>query len=139
MANNENFDKLRALFLITTPKMAAKAAELFDKDSVPIHYRMGAMGTASSEVLDILGLGSQEKQMLICVLQKAVADAMLLKLHKALKIGTVNSGIAYTIPINGASKLAFRMLEGHSEEETERKDTRAMSEKKNAFISKAQT
>lgn len=135
MANNENFDKLRALFLITTPKMAAKAAELFDKDSVPIHYRMGAMGTASSEVLDILGLGSQEKRMLICVLQKAVADAMLLKLHKALKIGTVNSGIAYTLPINGASKLTFRMLEGLSEEEeTERKDTRAMSEKKNAMI-----
>ena len=134
MANNESFDKLRLLFLITSPKMAAEAAELFDQDSVPIHYRMGAMGTASSEVLDILGLGSQEKRLLICALQKPVADAMLLKLHKALKIGTVNSGIAYTIPINGASKLAFRMLAGLSEEETERKATRAMSEKKNAMI-----
>ncbi len=130
--SNELNQKLRILLLITTPKMAVKAAELFDKDSVPIHYRMGAMGTATSEVLDILGLGTQEKRMLICTLTKSDADAMLLKLHKALKIGTVNSGIAFTLPISGASKLVFNMLSG--ENQTDRKDTQAMSEKKNAVI-----
>ncbi|MBQ5389462.1 MAG: transposase [Clostridia bacterium] len=135
MATNEKQEKLRVLFLITTPKMATKAAALFDENSVPIHYRMGAMGTASSEVMDILGLGSAEKRMLLCVLQKPMADMMLLKLHKALKIGTVNSGIAYTIPIDAASRLAFRMLEGlGAEEATERKETRAVSDKKNAMI-----
>ena len=130
MATNESIEKLRLLFLITTPKMANKAAALFDENSVPIHYRLGAMGTASSEVMDILGLGSAEKRMLLCVLQKPVADAMLLKLHKA-----VNSGIAYTIPINAASRLAFRMLEGLGEEETtDEKETKAVSDKKNAMI-----
>lgn len=129
-----NIEKLRILFLITTPKMAQKAAELFDESSVPIHYRMGAAGTASSEVMDILGLGNSEKRMLLCVLQKPVADAMLLKLHKALKIGTVNSGIAYTVPVNAASRLAFRMLEGLGGEDTERKETKPVSEKKNAMI-----
>ena len=66
MATNEKYDKLRVLFLITTPKMATKAAELFDASSVPIHYRLGAMGTASSEVMDILGLGSAEVIKLYC-------------------------------------------------------------------------
>lgn len=133
MSTNE---KLRILFLITTPKMAEKAAALFDESSVPIHYQLVAAGTASSEVMDILGLGSSEKRMLFCVLQKSVADAMLLKLHKALKIGTVNSGIAYTLPLNAASRLAFRMLEDLDAAlpDTERKETTAVNEKKNAMI-----
>ncbi len=61
---------------------------------------------------------------------------MLLRLHKALKIGTVNSGIAFTLPIGAASRLALRLVEDMPAEEslTERKDTRAVSEKKNAMI-----
>lgn len=127
-------DKLRFLFLITTPKMAKKAEELFDQNSVPIYYRTGALGTASSEVMDVLGLGSPEKRMFICVLPKTAADSMLLKLHKALKIGTVNSGIAYTLPINAASKFATRVFDNLENETEERKGQRAMSEKKNAMI-----
>ena len=133
MANEFN-QKLRMLVLITTPKMADKATELFDVNSVPIHYRVGAEGTATSDVMDILGLGTSEKRMFICSLEKAVADTMLLKLYKALRIGAVNSGIAFTLPISGASKLVFRMNESEGKEETERKDKRAMSENKNAMI-----
>jgi len=127
-------EKLRILFLITTPKMAQKAAALFDEDSVPIHYRMWAQGTASSEVMDILGLGNSEKRMLICVLPKAAADSMLLKLHKLLRMGMVNSGIAYTVPLNAASRLAFRMVEGLGEQETERKETKTVSEMSKSMI-----
>ena len=130
-----NIEKLRILFLITTPKMAQKAAALFDEDSVPIHYRLGASGTASSEVMDILGLGNSEKRMLLCVLQKPVADQMLLKLHKVLRMGAVNSGIAYTVPVSAASKLAFRMLEGLAPDETtERKESKPVNEMKNTMI-----
>ena len=135
MATNDKQQKLRILFLITTPKMATKAAELFDESSVPIHYRLGAMGTASSEVMDILGLGSAEKRMLLCVLPKETADVMLLKLHKALKIGTVNSGIAYTVPVDAVSRVALRILEGvEAEKKTDEKETKAVSDKKNAMI-----
>ena len=134
MANNENFEKLRLLFLITSNKMAPKAGELFAADSVPIHYRVWAMGTATSEVLDILGLGTQEKRLLISILPKSKADAMLLKIHKALKIGSVNSGIAYTVPVTGASKVAFRMLDAITDEKEERKEETAVNDKKNAMI-----
>lgn len=127
-------EKLRILFLITTPKMAQKAAELFDRESVPIHYRMWAEGTAPNEMLDILGLGNSEKRMLLCVLPKNVADAMLLKLHKLLRMGMVNSGIAYTVPLNAASRLAFRMVEGMEAQISERKDAKTVNEMSKAMI-----
>lgn len=130
MATNE---KLRALFLITSSKMVNKVTELFDASNVPIHYRFGGTGTAPSEVLDLLGLSNIEKRIFLCILQKPVADAMLLKLHKALRIGTVNSGIAYTIPLDAASQLVFRMLEG-LDKDMERKEAKPMSEMKNAMI-----
>lgn len=135
MANNETFEKLRLLFLITSQKMAAKVGYLFEQSAVPIHYRVWATGTATSEVLDILGLGTQEKRLILSVLPKETADAMLLKIHKALKIGTVNSGIAYTVPINGASKVAFRMLSGINQDtQSTKKETPSMNEKSNAMI-----
>lgn len=101
----------RTLFLITTPKLADKAAELFHRDKLPVHYRLAARGTASSEMMDLLGLGDVEKRLLICMLPKHLSDEMLKKLKKALKLGTVNSGIAFTVPISGVSNLILRMSE----------------------------
>lgn len=136
MANNESYEKLRLLFLITSQKMSTKVGTLFAENAVPVHYRAIAMGTATSEVLDILGLGTQEKRLFLSVLQKDKADAMLLKIHKALKIGTVNSGIAYTVPISGASKVAFRMLGAiqSTNNQSTTKETSSMNEKNNAMI-----
>ena len=130
MSTNE---KLRLLFLITSPKMAKKAEEMLSTENLPFSYRLNAKGTATSEVMDILGLGSAEKGMLVCLAGKAVADAMLLKLHKALKIGTVNSGIAYTIPLDAASKIIFRSLGGTTAEEN-RKEQKNVSDKQRAMI-----
>ncbi len=126
-------EKLRALFLITSSKMAQKAAILFDESGVPIHYRTSGTGTASSEVMDLLGLANTDKKLLLTVLPKASADVMLLKLHKALRIGTVNSGIAYTVPLDAASRLVFRMLED-MDKDIERKEAKPVNEMKNAMI-----
>ncbi len=126
-------EKLRLLFLITSPKMAEKAATMFDGGEFPFLYQMNAKGTATSEVMDILGLGSAEKRMLMALAYKKKADGMLLKLHKALKIGTVNSGIAFTLPLDAASKIVMRAL-GPSETESDGKEQKPMSEKQKAMI-----
>ena len=48
----------RLLILITTPSLSEKAAALFNDDGVPLQYTiMHGQGTASSEILDMLGIG----------------------------------------------------------------------------------
>lgn len=118
---------IRMLMLITTPKLADKAGELFHANAVPVHYRLAARGTASNEMMDILGLGDVDKRMLASLLPKSLSDDILKKLKKALKIGTVNSGIAFTVPLSGVSNLMLRMMQQldgteHSAAKEEHKD-----------------
>ena len=54
----------RLLMLITTPKLAEKALLLFEKGRLPMQIQAYAHGTASREMMDMLGLDSGEKSLL---------------------------------------------------------------------------
>lgn len=117
MNPNEKNALLRVLVLITTPKLADKAAEMFRKGAIPVQYEWNAVGTASSEMIDVLGLGSPDKSVLMSFIPKPFADEMLKKFKKKLKLGTVNSGIAFTLPLSGANNLLVQMMEHLDEKE----------------------
>lgn len=137
MKLNEKNALLRVLVLITTPKLADKAMKMFRKGAIPIQYQWNAVGTASSEMIDVLGLGSPDKSVLISFMPKIFADEMLKRLKKELRLGTVNSGIAFTLPMSGANNLVVRMLEqlsGNEAENTERKVRINMSDIKYSLI-----
>ncbi len=124
------------LVLIVNPKLADRAADLFLKSALPVQYRLGAVGTASSEIMDTLGLGSIDKTLLISTVPEGFGAKMLELLHTKLRLDAVNSGIAFTIPLTGLNKLLLRMMD-HTEKETDsakdRKDDTSMS--KYALIS----
>lgn len=101
----------RLLVLICTPKLAERATKLYADDSVPLHYRLSASGTASSEMRDILGMDSTEKVAFLSALPRDNAKETLSRLRRGLKIGSTNSGIAFTLPITALSKLALRIME----------------------------
>ncbi|MBQ7968448.1 MAG: transposase [Clostridia bacterium] len=109
MANTKN-PPIRALVLITTEKLSGKAVEVFKNNGLPLQYSMLAEGTASSEILDMLGLGTSEKRVLVSMLPKAYANIMLKKLHNELRMNTVNSGIAFTVALTGANNLFLKLI-----------------------------
>lgn len=135
MDNNQKKISFQLLALITTPKLADKAAEMFKKGNVPLQYKFNAEGTASSEIMDMLGLGSVDKRVLICMLPKQFADILLDKLKNELQMTAVNSGIAFTIPINGINNLIFRIFaESEEDYSTDRKGEVVMGESKYVMI-----
>ncbi len=101
----------RLLLLIATPRLVDKAIALFRESHVPVQYQFRAQGTATSEIMDLLGLGSVEKMALMSEMPKAFADAMLVKLKKKLYLGMPNSGVAFTIAISGGSNQMIKMIE----------------------------
>ncbi len=103
-------DSYQLIFLIATPKLVDSAAEMFLKKNLPLQFRLTAEGTASSEIMDTLGLGSIDKGILISTVPKKFGEEMLSLLHTELRLDMVNSGIAFTIPLNAASKIVFNMM-----------------------------
>ncbi len=114
MTDKKSKSIARMLMLICTPKLAERATKLYADDSIPLHYRLAASGTASSEMRDILGLDSMEKTALLSFLPRDNAREMLNRLKRGLKIGSTNSGIAFTLPITALSKLVLRIMESET-------------------------
>ncbi len=133
MNENKTVPSLRLLMLITHTKFADKASKMFSKSEMAMHYKLNAVGTASSEMMDILGLGSSEKSVLVSIIPKNLADDSLKKLHKELKLGSVNSGIAFTAKLSGISNLIVKMYSGNLEYES-REDEDSMSETNYSMI-----
>lgn len=111
MINSHNKLGFRMLFLITTPKLESKVAELFKAGNVPVQYHFRAQGTASSEIMNMLGLDGGEKSVLMSVMPKVFADEMLIKLRRYLHLGMPNSGIAFTIVMSGGSAHLVKLIE----------------------------
>ncbi len=122
-----NKPAFRMLLLIATPKLVNKGAELFREGEVPIQHIFHAQGTASSEIMDMLGLGGVEKNILMSMLPRLFADKMLKKLQKTLHLGMPNSGIAFTIPMSSGSAQIVKMVEvlqtGDEQTRSERDET----------------
>ena len=98
-------------------------------------YSVIAQGTASSEILDMLGLGSTEKRMLVSILPKHIADATITKLHEELSLHKADGGIAFTLPLTGVSAMLMKMMNEQYKTQNETKDEeKSMSEQKFTLI-----
>ncbi len=102
---------LRILLLVSTKKLADQAEKLFDQAGAPLLYRLHGTGTASSEMMDILGLGSIDKSLLVGIMPKLAAHKLLHRLHSKLGLGMPGSGVAITLPLSGGSAAIFKMLQ----------------------------
>ena len=120
MGDNHKIMSYRMLLLIATPKLVGKAAGLFKEGNVPIQYIFHGQGTATSEVMDMLGLDGVDKNILMAMLPKAFADEMLKKLRKRLHLGMPNTGIAFTLLMSGSSGHLVQLMEGLEPEEKKR-------------------
>lgn len=108
--------EFRMLFLVATPKLVNKAVKLFKEGELPMQYLFNAQGTATSEIMDMLGLGVLDKKVLMGVMPKVFADEMLKKLRKQLHLGMPNSGVAFTVAMSGGSSHIVRLFENlHNE------------------------
>lgn len=125
----------RIFILITTPRLCEKATVIMNDAGIPIHYKLYGIGTAPSEMLDILGLGSPDKTVLITMMPTDIAELMLRRIYMELTFGVPGNGIAFTIPLSGASAHMLKMVSSIDDDSsTARKDEIIMSEIKRVLI-----
>ena len=85
--------------------------KLYTDNQVFTHIRCEGTGTATSEILDILGLGSSEKDIIFSLAPVSAARQLLDRLDDELRSRVPGRGIAYTMPLTAVNSLLAAVLE----------------------------
>ena len=119
----ENIKKhFSLLFLIVPPKLSLKAEKVFKAQNTPEQYSVFAKGTANSSIVDMLGLGSPDKTVTIIPLQSDHAKKVIISLQNELYLGAPDTGIAFTVPLNGGSLGILQLLSLQNLREKEKEE-----------------
>lgn len=101
----------KVLFLIAVPKVVVKAVHLMEEEGFPVHYQFFAQGTASSRIMDILGLGGVDKLVLCTLAPDSRIQRMLRLMREKLQLKKPNSGVAFTVSLTAGTAGLIRMVE----------------------------
>lgn len=121
---------MKAMVLIADYSCMQLVQNIFMQENVPCRFLIHGFGSADSQMLDYLGLGENKKIIGISF----VADNMVMNLYdtfnKKLSLTEAGRGIAFTMPLTGASGTAFAL--NGTKPETE--GTTEMNEVKHELI-----
>ena len=103
---------LRALVVIVNIDRSLDVSKMLEQTHIHIQHQFLAEGTASSEILDILGLGVMEKSVTVCMLPTTSINQLLHDTSEDLAFDLPGRGVAFTIPISGVSSRALTLIMG---------------------------
>lgn len=98
-------EQLNLIMSIVERGSGGKLAKLYSKNRVFTNIRFEGQGTATSEILDILGLGGQEKDIILSITTRPAAQALLEKLDDELRGTAPGGGIVFTVRLAALSSL----------------------------------
>lgn len=100
---------MKAMFLIADYSCAQNVREIFSRVELPCRFFVHGNGSADSAMLDYLGLGDNKKLVVVSF----VADSAVMDIYKLfndeLSLHKAGTGIAFAVPVTGASGAAFKL------------------------------
>jgi nitrogen regulatory protein PII len=102
--------ELKLIFFIAEWGRANVITDVFVEEKVRFHFVAKGMGTANSEVLDLLGIGAREKAVAICLEQAVFVSVLMKEVRKKLGALSAGTGIAFTVPISGINSPIMRIF-----------------------------
>lgn len=107
----EGRPQMRAILSITTSEDAQRVLDVFHAHHIPLCYELRAKGTAPSEFLDILGLGSTTRVLTVGYVARDHVQEVFHSINKALAYHRRGTGIAVTLPLNGLQNAVLSLLQ----------------------------
>ena len=105
------------LTAIINPKHSKQFEQFFIENKTPLLLWTNGRGTASSDILDYLGIGESDKDIVFTVLSQAKAKRVLKNMDKKMQLYIPGNGVAFTIPLcSFAGMTALQQVCGESTE-----------------------
>lgn len=78
---------------------------LYDREGVNFHYQTVGRGTATSEIMDILGLESRDKDIIISLAAESLIHRLVYRMSNELRGSVDTKGIFFDLPLTGMSNM----------------------------------
>ena len=113
--SNKNY---KLMIVVVDRGLAKKVQEILHTVKETYMFITIGSGTANSEILDYLGLGETEKDIIFTVMDSSLIKESFELLNKNMNFTRPGHGIAFTISLNSISgKKALKILTGDSWED----------------------
>jgi nitrogen regulatory protein PII len=101
---------IKLLFFIIDWSKTGVISSVFEEEKVRFHFISKGRGTASSEILDLLGIGASEKAVILCLEQNVLVPVLLREVRKKLGFHSPGAGIAFTVPLSGINNPILQVF-----------------------------
>ena len=98
-------DPIRLLVTIVEHGKGERITNLANARHVHFNFILHGRGTASSDILDMLGLGSTEKDVVVCALPRSRVRQMLHDVAEEMRLKRPGTGVAFSLPLSGINEL----------------------------------
>lgn len=97
--------KIKLFITIVDRGKGEKIVDMFKKNSIMYNLIMLGTGTAKSEILDYLGIGETDKDLVLSVVKEEDIEKVMNQLKDKMQLKKPGNGIAFTIPINSIDSI----------------------------------
>ncbi len=93
--------------------------DMCEKNNIRFCYICFGKGTASSELLDMLGIGSSEKDVVLSLVPEGRIPLVLSSVSRRMNMRNPGRGIAFAVSLSGINALAARLVTENGAEKPE--------------------
>lgn len=104
------YERLKLVISIIKRGAGNKIAEFYKNFNLHYNYICFGAGTANSEILDYLGLETNEKDVVLTLVPAAKILELMERATKEFKLNFPGRGIVFTVPLVSASARAQKIL-----------------------------
>ncbi|MBR5451719.1 MAG: hypothetical protein IKV36_01855 [Clostridia bacterium] len=113
--------KLMMLFSIVEQGKGKKLIKTLESKDVKLHFQLVGFGTAPTEMMDILGLGSNDKDIIVSLAAKKSVNALMADFGSNFASYSQYGGLMLVLDMSASTRLLTEMLH-HKTLETEEKE-----------------
>lgn len=107
---NVNADRIKLIVTITRRGEGSKLVDYYKRNKLHYDFICLGMGTATSEILDYLGLEETEKDVVLTMAPKSKIPSVLKGITNHFQLDKPGKGIVFTIPLSSVSARVPQIL-----------------------------
>lgn len=104
-------ERLDVIFTIVPKGKGEQVIDLLRDNDVIVNMTCLGRGTAPSSILEMLGIGATDKDVVLSFVKNEISTSLLRRIAKKLDFAKPGNGISFTVPLQSvAGIMAFKFL-----------------------------